>query len=147
MDADSSDSADLVLVALSAPRSRPPPARPRRATRAGPPPVGPVRSTPERTRAAGAASVVACAQAAGAANPPHSPPLAARRPPGPARWGRGLVMLLVRRRGSGSHGHGRVLYILPVLHEEAREGLRAGLAARAMSAAAPATLLAIDLLR
>ncbi len=49
MDADSSDSADLVLVALSAPRSRPPPARPRRATRAGPPPVGPVRSTPERT--------------------------------------------------------------------------------------------------
>ncbi len=49
MDADSSVSADLVLVALSAPRSRPPPARPRRATRAGPPPVGPVRSTPERT--------------------------------------------------------------------------------------------------
>jgi hypothetical protein len=52
MDADSSDSADLVLVALSAPRSRPPPARPRRATRAGPPPVGLVRSTPERTTVA-----------------------------------------------------------------------------------------------
>jgi hypothetical protein len=49
MDADSSVSADLVLVALSAPRSHPPPARPRRATRAGPPSVGPVRSTPERT--------------------------------------------------------------------------------------------------
>ncbi len=49
MDADSSDSADLSLVALSAPRSHPPPARPRRATWAGPPPVGPVRSTPEGT--------------------------------------------------------------------------------------------------
>jgi hypothetical protein len=49
MDADSSVSADLVFVALSAPRSRPPPARPRRATRAGQPPGGPVRSTPERT--------------------------------------------------------------------------------------------------
>ncbi len=48
MDADS-DSADLVLVALSAPRSHPPPAHPRRATRAGPLAVGPVRSTPERT--------------------------------------------------------------------------------------------------
>ncbi len=33
MDADSSVSADLVLVALSAPRSRPPPALPCRATR------------------------------------------------------------------------------------------------------------------
>ena len=50
MDADSSDSADLVLVALSAPRSHPPPARLCRATRAGPPPVGPVRSTPERKK-------------------------------------------------------------------------------------------------
>ncbi len=49
MDHESPVSADLVLVALSAPRSRPLPARPRRATRAGPPPVGPVRSTPERT--------------------------------------------------------------------------------------------------
>jgi hypothetical protein len=48
MDAESSVSADLVLVALDAPRSHPPPARPRRATRAGPPPVGPDRSTPER---------------------------------------------------------------------------------------------------
>ena len=49
MDAASSVSADLVPVALFAPRSRPPPARPRRATRAGPPMGGPVRSTPERT--------------------------------------------------------------------------------------------------
>ena len=49
MDHESPVSADLVLVALSAPRFRPPPARSRRATRAGPPPVGPVRSTPERT--------------------------------------------------------------------------------------------------
>jgi hypothetical protein len=49
MDADSSVSADLVLVALSAPRSRPPPVHPHRATRAGPPSVGPVCSTPERT--------------------------------------------------------------------------------------------------
>jgi hypothetical protein len=49
MDHESPVSADLVLFALSAPRSRPPPARPRRATRAGPPPVGQVRSTPERT--------------------------------------------------------------------------------------------------
>ena len=49
MDHESPVSADLVLVALSAPRSRPPPAHPRRATRAGPPPGGPVRSTPERT--------------------------------------------------------------------------------------------------
>jgi hypothetical protein len=49
MNADSSVSADLVLVALSATRSHPPPARPRRATRAGPSPVGPVRSTPETT--------------------------------------------------------------------------------------------------
>jgi hypothetical protein len=48
MVADSSVSADLVLVALSALRSHPPPALPCRATRAGPPPVGPVRSTPER---------------------------------------------------------------------------------------------------
>ena len=48
-DHDPSVSADLVFVALSAPRSRPPPARPRRATRAGQPPGGPVRSTPERT--------------------------------------------------------------------------------------------------
>jgi hypothetical protein len=45
MDADSAVSADLVLVALSAPRSRPPPALPCHVTRAGPPPVGPVRST------------------------------------------------------------------------------------------------------
>ncbi len=45
----SSGPADLVLVALFAPRSRPPPAHPRRATRAGPPPDGPVRSTLERT--------------------------------------------------------------------------------------------------
>ena len=44
MDHESPVSADLVLVALSAPRSRPPPARPCRATRAGPPPGGPVRS-------------------------------------------------------------------------------------------------------
>ena len=44
MDHESPVSADLVLVALSAPRSRPLPARPRRATRAGPPPGGPVRS-------------------------------------------------------------------------------------------------------
>ena len=43
MDADSSVSADLVLVALCAPRSHPPPAHPRRATRAGQPPGGPVR--------------------------------------------------------------------------------------------------------
>jgi hypothetical protein len=51
MDADSSDSADFVLrvVPLSAPRSHPPPARPRRATRAEPQPVGQVHSTPERT--------------------------------------------------------------------------------------------------
>ena len=49
MDADSSVSADLVLVALDAPRSHPPPALPCHVTRAGPPPVGPVRSTPERT--------------------------------------------------------------------------------------------------
>ncbi len=51
MDADSSVrvSADLVLVALSASRSHPPPARPRRAKKAGPPLFGPVRSTPERT--------------------------------------------------------------------------------------------------
>ncbi len=49
MDADSSVSADLVLVALSAPRSRPPPALSCHVTRAGPPPVGPDRSTPERT--------------------------------------------------------------------------------------------------
>ena len=49
MDADSSVSADLVLVALSAPRSRPPPALSCHVTRDGPPPVGPVRSTPERT--------------------------------------------------------------------------------------------------
>jgi hypothetical protein len=49
MDAVSSVSADLVPVALFAPRSRPSPARPRRATRAGPPLGGPVRSNPERT--------------------------------------------------------------------------------------------------
>ncbi len=129
---------------------------------AGPSPVSPGRDGPGSSRpgagplscgAAGAACAVACAQAAGAAacaaNPPHhdSPPVAARRPPGPARWGRGLVILLVRRRGSGFHGHDRVLYILPVLHEEEREALRAGAAALAMSAAAPATLLAIDLSR
>jgi hypothetical protein len=49
MDADPAVSADLVLVALDAPRSHPPPALPCHVTRAGPPPVGPVRSTPERT--------------------------------------------------------------------------------------------------
>jgi hypothetical protein len=50
MDAVSPLSADLVPVALFAPRSRPPPARPRRrATRAGPPLGGPVRSTLEGT--------------------------------------------------------------------------------------------------
>jgi hypothetical protein len=49
MDADPAVSADLVPVALFAPRSRPQPARPRRTTRAGPPLGGPVRSTPERT--------------------------------------------------------------------------------------------------
>ena len=49
MDADPAVSADLVLVALDAPRSHPPPARSCHVTRAGPPPVGPVRSTPERT--------------------------------------------------------------------------------------------------
>ena len=48
MDADLAVSADLVLVALDAPRSHPPPALPCHVTRAGPPPVGPVRSTPER---------------------------------------------------------------------------------------------------
>ncbi len=48
MDADAV-SAHPVLVALSAPRSHPPPALPCRATRAGQQqPVGPVRSTPER---------------------------------------------------------------------------------------------------
>ena len=52
MDADPAVSADLVLVALDAPRSpgHPPPALPCHVTRAGPPPVGPVRSTPERTK-------------------------------------------------------------------------------------------------
>jgi hypothetical protein len=49
MDADPAVSADLVLVALDAPRSHPPPALPCHVTRAGPPPVGPVRSTPEIT--------------------------------------------------------------------------------------------------
>ncbi len=53
MDADSSVSADLVLVALDAARSHPPPTLPCHVTRAGPPPVGPVRSTPERTHIAG----------------------------------------------------------------------------------------------
>ena len=43
MDAVSSVSADLVPVALCAPRSHPPPAHPRRATRAGQPPGRPVR--------------------------------------------------------------------------------------------------------
>jgi hypothetical protein len=50
MDTDPAVSADLVLVALDAPRSHPPPALPCHVTRAGPPPVGPVRSTPERTK-------------------------------------------------------------------------------------------------
>jgi hypothetical protein len=52
MDADPAVSADLVLVALDAPRSHPPPTLPCHVTRAGPPPVagGPVRSTPERTK-------------------------------------------------------------------------------------------------
>ncbi len=44
MDADPAVSADLVLVALDAPRSHPPPALPCHVTLAGP-----VRSTPERT--------------------------------------------------------------------------------------------------
>jgi hypothetical protein len=51
MDADLSVSADLGLVALSAPRSHPPPARPPAAVSCDtrPPPVGPARSDPERT--------------------------------------------------------------------------------------------------
>jgi hypothetical protein len=51
MDADPAVSADLVLVALDAPRSHPPPTLPCHVTRAGQLPVGPVRSTPERTPA------------------------------------------------------------------------------------------------
>ncbi len=44
MDADRAVSADLVLVALDAPCSHPPPALPCHVTRAGPPPVGPESS-------------------------------------------------------------------------------------------------------
>jgi len=50
MDADPAVSADLVLVALDAPRSHPPPALPCHVTRDGPPQVGQVRSTLERTK-------------------------------------------------------------------------------------------------
>ncbi len=46
-------SADLVLVAMSAPRSHPPPARPRRPSLAGPRSGGPVRSTPGRPELCG----------------------------------------------------------------------------------------------